>query len=59
MNEQLNNADSKGSHSSGNIDPSLPSYLLEAALDSEWERRHRQGQFGKAPGMPAEEELRS
>lgn len=59
MNEQLNNADSKGSHPARYIDPSLPSYLLEAALDREWERRHRQGQFGTAPGMPAEEEMRS
>ncbi len=48
MNERVNNIDSQGSHSSGNIDPSLPSYLLEAALDREWERRHRQGQTGKA-----------
>lgn len=59
MNEQLNNPESNGSHSSRNMDPSLPSYLLEAALDREWEHRHRQGQFGKAPGMPAEEEMRS
>lgn len=59
MNEQLNNIDSQGSPSSGNFDQSLPSYLLEAALDREWERRHRQGQFGKAQGTPAEEEKSS
>lgn len=59
MIEPMNTIDSQGSHSSGNIDSSLPSYLLEAALDREWERRHRQGQVGKAPRTPAEEEMRS
>ncbi len=59
MNVQLNNIDTQGSHSSGNIDPSLPSYLLEAALDREWERGHRQGQVGNPPRTPAEEEMRS
>lgn len=59
MNEQSNNFDSQESHSSGNVDPSLPSYLFEAALDREWERRHRQGQFGKAQGTSAEEEIMS
>ena len=59
MNEQLNNLDSQGSPSSGDIDKCLPSYLLEAALDREWERRHRHGPFGKAQGTPAEEEKRS
>lgn len=59
MQEQSNNIVSQGSNSSGNNDPSLPSYLLEAALDREWERRHRQGQFGKAQGTSAEEELMS
>lgn len=59
MNEQLNNLDSQGSPSSGDIDQPLPAYLLEAALDREWERRHRQGQFGKAQGTPAEKEQSS
>ncbi|MCA9452444.1 MAG: hypothetical protein H6750_13855 [Nitrospiraceae bacterium] len=59
MNEQVNNIDSQGTHSSGDSNPSLPSYLLEAALDREWERRHRHGPFGKAQGTPAEEEKRS
>ncbi|WP_342347880.1 hypothetical protein [uncultured Nitrospira sp.] len=59
MNEKLNMVDSNGSHPIRNIDPSLAPYLLEAALDREWEHRHGQGQFGKAPGMPAEEEMMS
>lgn len=59
MNEKLNMADSKGSHPMRNIDPSLPPYLLEAALDREWERRHRPTQFGKASGTTAEEEVMS
>ncbi|HNP59652.1 MAG TPA: hypothetical protein PKM72_02365 [Nitrospirales bacterium] len=59
MNEPMNISDSQGSHLSGNINPSLPSYLLEAALDREWERRHRQGQVGKAPRTPAEKEIGS
>lgn len=56
MNEQSNNIDAQGRHSSGEIDSSLPSYLLESALDREWEHRHRQGQFEMAPGTRAEEE---
>lgn len=59
MNEQANNINSQGSPSSGDTDQSLPSYLLEAALDREWERRHRQGHFVKAQGTPAEEEKSS
>ncbi|MEO6202107.1 MAG: hypothetical protein ABIU05_08180 [Nitrospirales bacterium] len=42
MNEKSNMADSKGSHAFGNMSPASPSYLLEAELDKEWERRHRQ-----------------
>lgn len=59
MNEPLNNIDSQGSPSSGDIDQTLPSYLLETALDREWEHRHRQGSFGEAQGTPAEEEKSS
>ena len=59
MNEQVNNIDSQGTHSSGDSNPSLPSYLLEAALDREWESRYRQGLFGNAQGTPAEEEKSS
>lgn len=59
MDEKLNMADSRGSHPIRNIDPSLPTYLLEAALDWEWERRHRPGQFKKAPGTTAEGEVMS
>ncbi len=57
MNEQSNTNDSQGSHSSDNIDPSLPSYLVETALDREWERRHRQGHVGKAERTSAEEDI--
>ncbi len=59
MNEPLTNIDSQGSPYSGDIDQSLPSYLLEAALDREWESRYRQGLFGNAQGTPAEEEKSS
>ncbi|GJL57743.1 MAG: hypothetical protein NPIRA03_06000 [Nitrospirales bacterium] len=59
MNEQLNNIDFQASPSSGNNDQPLPSYLLEAALDREWERRHRQGQIGKAQGTSPEEGMSS
>ncbi|WNM62631.1 hypothetical protein [Candidatus Nitrospira neomarina] len=59
MNEQANNIDSQGLPSSGEIDQSLPPYLLEAALDREWERRHRQGQIGKAQGTSPEEGMSS
>jgi hypothetical protein len=50
MNDQLKHSPSQaqGSNSSEHIDPSLPSYLLEAALDKEWERRHRQGDAGSS-----------
>ena len=57
MKEQVNNIDSQGAQSSGNSGPSLPSYLLEAALDREWERRHRQGQTGKPQKTSPEEGL--
>ncbi len=57
MNEQWNDIDFQASPSSGNIDRSVPSYLLEAELDREWERRHRRDQFGKAYRKPAEGEM--
>ena len=59
MNEQSNTIGSQGSHSSENIDPSLPSYLVEAALDREWERRHRQGHLKNAQRTSAEEDIMS
>lgn len=55
MNEQLKNADFKELHPSGNIYSASPSYLTETELDREWERRHRQGQTGKAQGTSPEE----
>jgi hypothetical protein len=59
MNEQLNDVGFKKLYPFRNIYPASPSYLTEAELDREWERRHRQGQFGKAPGTRAEEEVGS
>lgn len=57
MADQLkhNPSQAQESHSSDQIDPSLPSYLLEAALDKEWERRHRQGNRGSSLSSNEEE----
>ncbi|MBA3613472.1 MAG: hypothetical protein H0W49_11310 [Nitrospirales bacterium] len=57
MNEKSNMADSTESHAFGNMSPASPSYLLEAELDREWERRHRQGDAEHSSVSSTEEEF--
>ena len=59
MNDQLDNAQSKGSHRSRQVFTALPSYLIEAELDREWERRHRQGFAENPPVSSPKEEFGS
>ncbi|MEX2492449.1 MAG: hypothetical protein WD425_11870 [Nitrospirales bacterium] len=57
MNEKSNMADSTGSHPFGNMSPAPHSFLLEAELDREGERRHRQGDAEHASLSSAEEDV--